>query len=72
MELIWACEPSTCRGRASLTGKGRACRGSIACKRRFVLAMIKPQSAIEPPAVRTTATPVSTLLHAEDARLVTL
>jgi hypothetical protein len=34
--------------------------------------MVKPLSAIESPAVRTTATPVATLLHTEDARLVAL
>ena len=34
--------------------------------------MVKPLSAIESPSVRTTATPVATLLHPEDARLVSL
>jgi hypothetical protein len=34
--------------------------------------MVKPLSAIESPSVRTAATPVATLLHPEDARLVAL
>ncbi len=34
--------------------------------------MVKPLLAIESPSVRTTATPVATLLHPEDVRLVAL
>ena len=72
MTLVWAGKSSTWSGRAPLTGVSRAVGAAIACEGGAVLAMVKPLSAIESPSVRTAATPVATLLHPEDARLVAL
>jgi len=78
--LIWADKASTWSGRAPLTGSSRAVRAAITQESGVVLAMIKTLSAVESPAVRTTATSVTilvtalitTLVHAEDTRFVAL
>ena len=70
--LIRAGKPSTGSGGASLTGKRRAGVASITGKRGSVLAMVETPAAIKTPAVRTTATRVSTLVDLEDTRFLAL
>ena len=70
--LVWAGKLSTWSCRAPLTEDSRAVGAVIACESGAVLVVVKPLAAIESPLFRTTATPVATLLHPEDTRLIAL